>query len=110
MDTQPTKGMNRRSLLGTAGIGLAASALAAGSGLTAVGADAAPGSATGTGGRRKLGTLEVSSVGPGVQNMHRTYQTTVPSRPEMIRITAPPTIRASPCSIPPRLTALSRTS
>lgn len=36
--------------------------------------------------RRQLGTLEVSSVGLGVQNMSRTYQTTVPSRPEMIRI------------------------
>ena len=37
-------------------------------------------------GRRKLGTLEVSSVGLGVQNMHRTYQTTIPFRPEMINI------------------------
>lgn len=37
-------------------------------------------------GRRKLGPLEVSSIGLGVQNMTRTYQTTVPSRPEMIRI------------------------
>lgn len=38
-------------------------------------------------GRRKLGgTLEVSSVGLGVQNMPRTYQTTIPSRPEMINI------------------------
>ena len=36
--------------------------------------------------RRKLGSLEVSSVGLGVQNMHRTYQTTIPSRPEMINI------------------------
>ena len=36
--------------------------------------------------RRKLGSLEVSSVGLGVQNMSRTYQTTVPSRPEMINI------------------------
>ena len=37
--------------------------------------------------RRKLGgTLEVSSVGLGVQNMHRTYQTTVPYRPDMIKI------------------------
>jgi aryl-alcohol dehydrogenase-like predicted oxidoreductase len=35
---------------------------------------------------RKLGTLEVSSIGLGVQNMHRTYQTTIPSRPEMINI------------------------
>ena len=37
-------------------------------------------------GRRKLGTLEVSSVGLGVQNMSRTYQTTIPHRPEMINI------------------------
>ena len=37
-------------------------------------------------GRRKLGVLEVSSVGLGVQNMHRTYQTTIPSRPEMLNI------------------------
>ncbi|WP_321394785.1 aldo/keto reductase [uncultured Desulfuromusa sp.] len=37
-------------------------------------------------GRRKLGTLEVSSVGMGVQNMHRQYTTTVPYRPEMISI------------------------
>ncbi|ESQ89252.1 hypothetical protein ABAC460_13220 [Asticcacaulis sp. AC460] len=44
-------------------------------------AQAAPGV-----GRRKLGTLEVSAVGIGVQNMSRTYHTTVPSRPEMINI------------------------
>jgi aryl-alcohol dehydrogenase-like predicted oxidoreductase len=37
-------------------------------------------------GRRKLGVLEVSSVGLGVQNMHRTYQTTIPNRPEMLNI------------------------
>ena len=38
-------------------------------------------------GRRKLGgTLEVSSIGLGVQNMSRTYQTTIPTRPEMINI------------------------
>src|SRR5678816_3125195 len=38
-------------------------------------------------GRRKLGgTLEVSSVGLGVQNMTRKYETTIPSRPEMINI------------------------
>ncbi|UVK37697.1 aldo/keto reductase [Mesorhizobium sp. AR10] len=37
-------------------------------------------------GRRKLGALEVSGLGLGVQNMHRTYQTTVPHRPEMLNI------------------------
>ena len=36
--------------------------------------------------RRKLGTLEVSSIGLGVQNMSRTYQTTIPSRSEMHNI------------------------
>ena len=37
-------------------------------------------------GRRKLGKLEVSAVGMGVQNMGRKYETTVPYRPEMINI------------------------
>ena len=37
-------------------------------------------------GRRRLGTLEVSSVGIGVQNMSRKYETSVPYRPEMINI------------------------
>jgi len=36
--------------------------------------------------RRKLGSLEVSAVGLGVQNMSRTYQTTVPDRSEMHNI------------------------
>lgn len=34
-------------------------------------------------GRRRLGALEVSSIGIGVQNMSRTYQRTIPYRPEM---------------------------
>ncbi len=37
-------------------------------------------------GNRKLGVLEVSSVGLGVQNMSRKYETTVPYRPEMIDV------------------------
>jgi aryl-alcohol dehydrogenase-like predicted oxidoreductase len=37
-------------------------------------------------GRRRLGSLEVSSVGIGVQNMSRKYETTTPYRPEMIAI------------------------
>jgi aryl-alcohol dehydrogenase-like predicted oxidoreductase len=35
---------------------------------------------------RRLGTLEVSSLGLGVQNMSRKYDTTVPYRPEMINV------------------------
>ncbi|WBS01162.1 aldo/keto reductase [Pseudoduganella sp. SL102] len=45
--------------------------------------NAAPGTVTG---RRKLGALEVSSIGIGVQNMSRTYQTTVPNRAGMHNI------------------------
>ncbi|WP_182417304.1 aldo/keto reductase [Bartonella sp. HY038] len=36
--------------------------------------------------RRKLGALDVSSIGLGVQNMHRTYQTTIPHRADMIKL------------------------
>lgn len=36
--------------------------------------------------KRKLGSLEVSAVGIGVQNMSRTYQTTIPNRKEMHNI------------------------
>lgn len=37
-------------------------------------------------GKRRLGSLEVSSIGLGVQNMHRRYTTTVPYRPQMLEI------------------------
>jgi len=37
-------------------------------------------------GRRMLGKLEVSSIGIGVQNMSRKYETTVPYRPEMLNV------------------------
>jgi len=37
-------------------------------------------------GRRKLGSLEVLSIGLWVQNMSRTYHTTIPSRPEIQNI------------------------
>jgi len=50
-------------------------------------AAAAPSAGAGTiSGRRKLRDLEVSSVGIGVQNISRTYQTTIPTRSEMISI------------------------
>src|SRR5688572_30550381 len=45
-----------------------------------------PGKSPAPVGRRKLGRLEVSAVGLGVQNMSRKYETTVPNRPEMIAI------------------------
>jgi aryl-alcohol dehydrogenase-like predicted oxidoreductase len=81
--------MNRRNLLKT-GLTLAGGSLLASNASARILtqaeinqntlADASPG-------RRKLGgKLEVSSIGLGVQNMHRTYPTTIPSRPQMIEI------------------------
>ena len=74
----------RRGFLGAAG-SLAAMSLLGGTksaqAISAGGATAAQSSR-----QRKLGTLEVSSVGLGVQNMSRTYQTTIPHRPEMLNI------------------------
>ena len=78
---------SRRQMLG-AGIALAATSL-----LPRVAARAQNQNAMGAGapqsatiGRRRLGALEVSAVGMGVQNMHRKYTTEVPYRPEMINI------------------------
>jgi aryl-alcohol dehydrogenase-like predicted oxidoreductase len=75
----------RRSFLGAAG-SLAALSLLGGTGAQAFGQAASSSVAAQASGRRKLGRLDVSSVGLGVQNMSRTYQTTVPSRPEMLNI------------------------
>ena len=78
--------LGRRGFLGAAGSlagvsllgGASAQAFAQPTGARSAAADSI--------GRRKLGRLEVSSVGLGVQNMSRTYQTTIPRRPEMLKI------------------------
>ena len=79
-------GIGRRDLMalslaaaGLAAAGLAAAPLSAGAqvGMSMKGV---------AGERRRLGDLEVSSIGLGVQNMSRTYQTTIPTRPEMLNI------------------------
>jgi len=86
MTTDEPRGLGRRDFLLTAA-GLATVPLLAGL-ITPAAAQTSATSASPVivSGRRKLGSLEVSSVGLGVQNMHRTYQTTIPSRPEMINI------------------------
>lgn len=90
MTNRRTSEMGRRGFLSTAG-SLAATPLLVGTGPQASAQETAQGTgvnstASKLSGRRKLGLLEVSSLGLGVQNMHRTYQTTIPSRPEMINI------------------------
>jgi aryl-alcohol dehydrogenase-like predicted oxidoreductase len=78
---------NRRGFLLAAG-SIAATPLLAQAGGRAAGRSAAAGvtNTTQIPGRRKLGKLDVSSVGLGVQNMSRKYETTIPSRPEMHNI------------------------
>ena len=85
MKTELTHLPRRKFLLSSAAI---AAATFVSSGHTP--ARAAEGSSTGKptvlSSRRKLGSLEVSSIGLGVQNMSRTYQTTIPTRSEMLNI------------------------
>ena len=76
--------MNRRDLLKTAGLAFAGSALLPFEGIAKT--ENVKGFSL-SGNKRKLGaSLEVSSIGLGVQNMSRTYQTTIPSRTEMHNI------------------------
>lgn len=79
----------RRQFL-AAGAGIAAAAILPHASVVHAGAagTSVPGSAKGRTslGNRKLGKLEVSSVGLGVQNMSRKYERTVPYRPEMIGV------------------------
>lgn len=86
--------MDRRSVLKTAGLALAGSALVPlasfGSSISNENEPEAnlqlPRGTKGKSDKRKLGTLEVSAIGIGVQNMSRTYQTTIPTRSEMFNI------------------------
>ena len=75
--------MNRRDIL-KSGLAITGSALLASNAIAKTISDHNTALATG---KRKLGgKLEVSSIGLGVQNMSRTYQTTIPSRPQMISL------------------------
>lgn len=87
--------LTRRDELGRRAFLLAAGALTAAPLLGGIATDAlaqAPATVAGGDhavapmGRRRLGKLEVSSIGLGVQNMSRRYETLVPYRPEMHRI------------------------
>ena len=82
--------MNRRTILKEAGLALAGSALFPFVSFSKSTVDISSNKANqqvSVPGKRMLGTsLEVSSVGLGVQNMTRTYQTTIPTRKEMLNI------------------------
>ena len=87
---QESNGVERRSFIAKtifAGAGLAALAASQNQASAQTGTRNNTRSAANSSiGRRRLGKLEVSAVGLGVQNMHRRYETTVPYRPEMISI------------------------
>lgn len=82
--------MNRRTILKEAGLALAGSTLLPFVSFAKSTVDISSKKANQqvpAPGKRKLGaSLEVSSVGLGVQNMTRTYQTTIPTRKEMLNI------------------------
>jgi aryl-alcohol dehydrogenase-like predicted oxidoreductase len=83
MNTPPTNAQRRSLLKGAATL----AALPLAGALATSTATASPAAAAPRmDGRRMLGKLQVSSIGLGVQNMSRTYQTTIPSRTEMHRI------------------------
>ncbi len=83
MKTERRHTFGRRSFLLSVG-GLAATPFAGGIAAQEAASGRIPAAEAIT--RRKLGSLEVSSVGIGVQNMSRKYETTVPYRPDMIDI------------------------
>jgi aryl-alcohol dehydrogenase-like predicted oxidoreductase len=78
-------GIGRRTLL-TAGLGLPTLAAACVTAPANLPHEDQRANVTIASERRRLGDLEVSSIGLGVQNMSRTYQTTIPYRPEMHNI------------------------
>lgn len=87
MSAEHGNGIGRRSFLRSVG-SLAAAPFLGGVATQALAEPAAPKRrpAPAAVARRRLGTLEVSSIGLGVQNMSRKYETTVPYRPEMVHI------------------------
>ncbi len=83
MSNPPTNPQRRSLVKGAATL----AALPLAGAMATATATASPAAAPATmAGRRMLGKLQVSSLGLGVQNMSRTYQTTVPTRSEMHRI------------------------
>lgn len=78
--------MNRRDILKTAGLSLAGSVLLPLQSFSQKENKGEKSNDTKLTDKRKLGKLKVSSIGLGVQNMPRTYQTTIPNRKEMLHI------------------------
>ena len=78
--------IGRRTFLAAAGAAAAAPLVGGCASAVAQSAMAATPPSPSAIGKRRLGKLEVSSVGLGVQNMARKYETTVPYRPDMVKL------------------------
>lgn len=78
--------MDRRTILKTTGLAIAGNALLPLASFAKANGGRKENQQASFPKKRKLGSLEVSAVGLGVQNMSRTYQTTIPLRKEMHNI------------------------
>jgi len=92
-DNKSNRGLNRRRFFKTGAVIAGGSMLASATGTNKVfGRNISDSELNRNAGTSKLsrrtlgGQLEVSSIGLGVQNMSRTYQTTIPTRSEMLKI------------------------
>jgi aryl-alcohol dehydrogenase-like predicted oxidoreductase len=88
-DPNDAPNIKRRQLLGAC-LAMSAASLSAAASAPTTGQMSALGSGYSGNGKhpdkRQLGTLEVSPIGMGVQNMHRKYTTEIPERQQMIAI------------------------
>jgi hypothetical protein len=86
VDPRRTHGRDRRSFLRATGV-VAASTITGGLSLPAIVQQGGTASTERlVNGRRKLGQLEVSSVGLGCQDITGTFYATAPKRPDMIAL------------------------
>jgi len=79
---ESSNAISRRGLVGVATAGLAAASISS----PATAAQARQPAGDAGPGRRRLGKLEVSAIGLGVQNNFRKYTTEMPYRPEQINV------------------------
>ena len=79
---EASNAISRRGLVGAASAGLAAASISS----PATAAQARQPAGDAGPGRRRLGKLEVSAIGLGVQNNFRKYTTEMPYRPEQINV------------------------
>ena len=85
--TNASQSLSRRNIFkGAAALGAGAALAACQTTAGATAGGSARRARAGSMGRRRLGSLDVSALGMGVQNQHRTFHSVVPYRPDMVRL------------------------